>query len=52
MNVTDESCNFVVEDCLALNCNPSSLLVFPNERNAQRELKNRFFIRPQRSFVM
>ena len=37
--VTDESCNFVVEDRLALNCNLNSLLVFPNKRNAQWELK-------------
>ena len=29
VNVTDRNCNFVVEDCLALNCNLSSLLAFP-----------------------
>ena len=39
IHVTERNCNFVVEDCLALNCNLSSLLVFPNKRNAQWELK-------------
>ena len=39
IHVTDERCNFVAEDCFALNCNLSSLLVFPNERNAWWELK-------------
>ena len=37
--VTDKNCNFVVEDCFALNCNLSSLLVFPNKRNTLWELK-------------
>ena len=32
MYVTDEGCNFVVEDCFALNCNLSSILIFPNKR--------------------
>ena len=33
--VTDESCNFVVKDCFALNCNLSSILIFPNKRDTQ-----------------
>ena len=35
IDVTDESCNFVVEECFALNCNLSLLLIFPNKRDAQ-----------------
>ena len=35
IDVTERNCYFVVEDCLALNCNLRSLLVFPNKRNAQ-----------------
>ena len=31
IHVTERSGNFVVEDCLALNCNLSSLFVFPNK---------------------
>ena len=33
--VTDESYNFVVEDCFALNCNLSSFLIFPNKGDTQ-----------------
>ena len=36
--VTDESCNFIVEDYFALNCNLSPLLIFQNKRSAQWEL--------------
>ena len=35
INVTDDSSNFEVEDCFALNCNLSSLYVFPNKRDTQ-----------------
>ena len=43
INVTDKSCSFVVEDCLALNCNLSLLFVLPNKRNALNSLRFTFF---------
>ena len=41
--VTDRNCNFEVEDCSALNCNLSSLIVFPKEKRRTLRVKNCLF---------